>query len=140
MLGILLSLVAAVTWGIGGVFVRLGAPELKISTGTYVSIISSLILTLVIALTVHLQDFASFTVVGILWFGLVGVVNFRLGRHFNYMGIDLIGVARSSPIIASSPLFAMVMAITFLGESVNLYIIVGTVLVVTGLSLVMSKE
>jgi len=140
MLGILLSLAAAVTWGIGGVFVRLGAPDLKISTGTFVSLIPSLLLTLVTALAVNFQDFASITLVGILWFGLIGVLNFRLGRHFNYLGIYLLGVSRSSPIIASSPLFAMVMAVTFLGESVNLFIIGGTMLVVAGLVLVVSKE
>ena len=139
-MGIALALLAALAWGTGGIFVRLGALQLKASTGTFISILSSLVLVVIVAFTFNLPDFASLSLITIVWFGLIGVINFRLGRYFNYIGIQRIGVARATPIIAVSPLFALALAVPFLGESVNIFIIAGTLLIIGGVSLLVSRE
>ena len=140
MLGIALSLLAALAWGTGGIFVRLGSLRLKASTGTFLSLLATLVAVVIAAIVFSLSDFASLSLVAIAWFGVAGVVNFRLGRHFNYAGIQRIGVSRASPIIAVSPLFALILAVSFLGEQVNILIVVGTLMIVAGLPLLVSKE
>ena len=92
------------------------------------------------AASFNLSDFASISLIAVVWFGLAGLVNYRLGRYFNYVGIQRIGVARATPMIAVSPLFALILAVSFLGESVNLFIIAGTLLVVGGVSVLVSRE
>lgn len=75
-----------------------------------------------------------------LWFGLLGIINYVMGRQFNYISIRRIGVTRASPLFSSSPLFAMILAVSFLGESVNPAIVVGTLTIVGGLYLVVTSQ
>jgi drug/metabolite transporter (DMT)-like permease len=72
-------------------------------------------------------------VTAILLFGVVGILNFPLGRFFNYLSISHLGVGRSTPILASAPLFAMVLAVIFTGETISAGTIAGTALILTGL-------
>jgi drug/metabolite transporter (DMT)-like permease len=76
----------------------------------------------------------------ILWFVLLGLIQFPGGRFLNYTGIRLAGVARATSISGTSPLFAALLAILFLGEQVTSSIVLGTVAVAAGLALVMSQR
>lgn len=55
-----------------------------------------------------------------------------LGQTLGYMGMERIGVARSMPIVNTSPIFSSLFAVTFLGEVWPLQNIVGTGLVILG--------
>jgi drug/metabolite transporter (DMT)-like permease len=56
-----------------------------------------------------------------------------MGRFFNYMSMSRLGVARSTPILASSPFFAMMIAVVFTGESIGPVTIIGAALILSGL-------
>ena len=140
MLGILLAIVAACCWGVGAVFVRLGLQHLKPSVGTLVSMVSSLILVGLLAVITDFDTVTSLTHRTLLWFGLIGVVNYGMGRQFNYLSIKYVGVAKATPIFASAPLFSMVLAVTFIGESINLPTLIGTFCIVGGLYLVVTSK
>ncbi len=58
----------------------------------------------------------------------------------NYTGIRLAGVARTTSISGTSPLFAALLAILFLGEQVTSSILLGTLGVAVGLALVMIQR
>ena len=58
----------------------------------------------------------------------------------NYTGIRLAGVARATSISGTSPLFAALLAILFLGERVTFSMLFGTLGVAVGLALVMSQR
>jgi drug/metabolite transporter (DMT)-like permease len=49
-------------------------------------------------------------------------------------------VSRATPIFASSPFFAMIIAVLFIGEIINLSILIGTTSIVGGLYLVITSE
>ena len=49
-----------------------------------------------------------------------------------YLGVDRIGVARSSAIASSTPLFAVTLAILFLGERPSAMVLVGVAAIVVG--------
>ncbi|MFC1991626.1 EamA family transporter [Chloroflexota bacterium] len=140
MLGIVLAITAACCWSIGAIFARLGLHgSLKTSTGTFISAISSLLLLGTLALVINFDDVVNLLPLTLVWFGLIGIVNYVMGRQFNYLSIKRIGVTKATPLFASSPLFAMVLAVIFLGETVNLPIIAGTLIIVSGLYLVVTS-
>ncbi len=141
MLGIVLAITAAFCWSIGAVFARLGLQGgLRASTGTLISSISSLLLLGTLALVINFDDVVNLLPLALVWFGLIGIVNYVMGRQFNYLSIKRIGVSKATPLFASAPLFAMVLAVIFLGEAVNLPIIIGTLIIVGGLYLVVTSQ
>jgi transporter family protein len=71
----------------------------------------------------------------VLIFVVVGFFQPGLTRLLTYKGIDAIGVALTDPIRATTPLFSALMAIVFLGEEVTLAIVVATLMIIGGITL-----
>ena len=140
MLGIVLAITSAFCWGTGAIFARLGLRGINASTGTLISMLSSIMLVGLLALTMNFDDIVHLAPMALLWFSLIGVVNYVLGRQFNYSSIRYIGVTKAAPLFASAPLFAMVLAVTLIGESVNPAIVTGTLVIVAGLYLVVTSK
>lgn len=140
MLGAFLALLAGTNWGLNTVLARVGLPSLGPMAGTLISLLSSLALAVVVTLAWQAQELMAVSKAALFWFALVGLMNYVLGRFFLYQGIERIGASRSSPIVGSSPLFAMVLAVIFLGESPTPAIIAGALTVVAGLYLITSEE
>jgi drug/metabolite transporter (DMT)-like permease len=65
-------------------------------------------------------------------FLIAGIVAPGLSRLAVFTGVDRIGVARSTVLVSTSPLFGIAMAILFLGERPSWMLLVGAVCVVTG--------
>jgi drug/metabolite transporter (DMT)-like permease len=65
-----------------------------------------------------------------------GIVNFVIGRRLNYYSLKLIGANRGGPLLNSGTLFAVAMGITVMGEPVTLGLVMGIILIVTGVILV----
>jgi drug/metabolite transporter (DMT)-like permease len=108
--------------------------------GTFISLAAGFSIIFMVAWGMDSQ--ALFAVSGstILWFVLLGLIQFPGGRFLNYTGIRLAGVALTTSISGTSPLFAALWAILFLGEQVTPSILLGTVAVAVGLALVMSQR
>lgn len=140
MLGILLAVSAALGWGTGAVFTRLGLQSIKASSGTLISMLSSLLLIGFFALILNFEDIRHLSPAALLWFGLIGVINYVLGRQFNYTSIKYIGVTRATPLFAAAPLFSITLAVSLTGEKINPAIIAGTLAVIAGLCLVITSE
>lgn len=141
MIGVVLAITAAGCWSFSAILARLGLQSgIKTSTGTFISTLSSLVLLVTLALVLNFDDVMALGLAAVLWFALVGIVNYVLGRQFNYLSIGLIGVAKSSPLFASAPLFSFFLAVTFLGESVNPALIIGTLTIVCGLYLTVTSQ
>ena len=140
MTGIAFAIIASLCWGIGAVFVRLGAQGISTSTGTFISMLASVLLVCSLALTLDYHAVFALTPMAILWFSMIGLVSYVLGRGLNYTAIKYIGVGRATPMIASAPLFAVILAVVFTGERVNLPIAAGTLSIVIGLYLVVTSK
>ncbi len=128
------------SWAAGACFARVGMQQVSSRTGTFISLATGFVIISVVAWGMDAQ--ALFAVSGstILWFALLGLIQFPGGRFLNYTGIRLAGVARTTSISGTSPLFAALLAILFLGEQVTSLILLGTVAVAVGLALVMSQR
>ena len=139
MLGIVLGLLAGAGFGAGAVFARLGLRDIRATTGTLVSLVVGSLVTTAIAVSLHWEQIVALAGVAFLWFMLSGLINFPLGRLFNFTGVSIIGVSRSAPIVGSSPLWATILAVGIGGESINLPIALGTVAIISGLAMILSQ-
>ena len=63
-----------------------------------------------------------------------------IGQTLGYLGIERIGVARSTPIVNSAPIFSSLLAVFFLGEVWVLQNIIGTSLVIIGVIILSSSK
>ena len=140
MTGIAFAIASSICWGVGAIFVRLGSQGIKTTTGTFISMLASMMLVCSLALAIDRDAVLSLTPMALLWFSMVGLVSYVLGRGLNYTAIQYIGVGRATPMIASAPLFAVIIAVIFTGESINLPIVAGTLSVVIGLYLVITSQ
>jgi drug/metabolite transporter (DMT)-like permease len=76
----------------------------------------------------------------VLWFSMTGLICYVLGRGLNYAAVRYIGVGRATPMIASAPLFAVIIAVAFTDETINVLIAAGTLSIVFGLYLVVTSQ
>jgi drug/metabolite transporter, DME family len=101
------------------------------------AVITSLLINVVFlwGVSLILVPLSSLSSAAILIFVVVGFFQPGLTRLLTYKGIDALGVAITDPIRATTPLFSAMMAIIFLGEKITLPIIIATVMIMAGITL-----
>ena len=139
-LGITFGLLASMGFAASAVTARLGLQRIRTSTSTLISLVVGSLVTMVLAFSFYSGEILALEASAFLWFALVAFVNFPLGRLLNYTGVGLAGVSRASPIVGTSPLFAMALAVLFVGETVNVFNLLGTLSIIGGLVLILSQK
>lgn len=139
MAAILLAFLAALGFGSAAVFVRVGLQQMKSPVGAFLSLVASFVLIAALALILNLDAILALPLIAFLWFILLGLLNYPLGRVLTFASVSLVGASRATPLIASAPLFAAIFALTFLGERPNILIGMGTMTIIGGLALVVSE-
>lgn len=101
------------------------------------AVISGLLINIIFlwGLSILFAPLSSLTNASILIFAVVGLFQPGLTRLLSYKGIDALGVAITDPIRATTPLFSAMMAILFLGEKLTLSIVVATLMIMAGITL-----
>jgi uncharacterized membrane protein len=101
------------------------------------AVISGLLINIIFlwGLSILFVPLSSLTSASIMIFAAVGLFQPGLTRLLSYKGIDALGVAITDPIRATTPLFSAMMAIIFLGEKLTLPIVVATVMIIAGITL-----
>ncbi|MFC1968694.1 DMT family transporter [Chloroflexota bacterium] len=133
MLGVLLSLLAAVAFALVNILARVALQHIRPTTGAFLSMVASLVLALIVALVFDFQSFISLSLPAILCFAVAGVVGLAGGRFFIYLAISRLGASRGASIAGSAPLLAAVLAVLLLHETVNIAIGIGVLFVVGGI-------
>ena len=140
MEGVVLGLSAALGFGGSAVFARLGLQYMRSTTGTLASLLVGTVIMLTLAFALHSKEILALGGVVLLWLLVSAIINFSLGRLLNYTAVRLVGVSRASPVVGASPLFALALAITIGGESINLPTLLGPFSIIGGLLLVLSQR
>ena len=132
-----LSLLTAFCYGASAILNRMGMRDSNPMTGAMVNAVVQVVIlsVLVIAAPPARMDW-----VGVAFFVASGLLASTLGRLCNLIAIERLGVALSSTIIGSSPLFSTVLAILLIGEKVAAHTIVGTLLIVAGIALASGRS
>ncbi|MDP2720244.1 MAG: DMT family transporter [Dehalococcoidia bacterium] len=139
-MGIFFAILSSIGWALSAILVGHGLRNLKPLPGAALSLISSFLTVGCLTLLLQRNELLSIPLKGILWFAVIGTFNFALGRLCHYLSIQRIGAARTTSITASAPIFASLSAIIFLGETPNLMVIAGTVLVLGGVYTTISAK
>jgi uncharacterized membrane protein len=124
------SFQAALCFSIAHILIRRGLAESNAMTGSFISL--SMSAAVLWAMAPFFGSLWALWTPAILIFVAAGILAPGIGRTLSYVGIEKIGVARSVPIANSSPIFASVFAVVFLGEAWVLQNIIGTLLVISG--------
>ncbi len=140
MLGAAMALTAAMGFGAAAVFARIGLQYMRPTTGAFVSLLIGIAITLTLALVFHFDDIFALSGIAFVWFLITGTLNFPLGRLLNFTSVDKIGVSRSAPIIGAAPLFSGILGVTLGGESMNLPIFTGTLVIIGGIAMIVGQK
>ncbi len=133
MTAILLAFVAVLGFGSGAILARVGMQYASPLPITLVSLVSSFLLSAILAVVFASSDLSGMPPVVLAWCLLLGALNFLGGRNLNYLAVGRIGAARTSAIVSTSTVFAAVLAITLTGERPHLLVALGTAVVIGGL-------
>ena len=129
-MAIYFSFQAALCFSVAHILIRRGLVGSNAMTGSFISLsMTAAVLWLLFPFFAPLS--ALWTPVSLI-FVVAGLFAPGIGRTLSYVGIEKIGVARSVPIANSSPIFASIFAVIFLGEVWLLQNILGTLLVIGG--------
>ena len=134
-MGFIGALLAALGWGADSVLARQGLRSMPPALATGISLCASLTICLI---AIAIVGPARFPPAGIAWFGLIGLINFLLGRQLNFRATKRLGAARTSALLATSPLVSITLAVLLAGEQVTPLLLLGVLLSVGGVMLVVS--
>jgi len=86
------------------------------------------------------EEIPTISTIATYWFVITGIVGFGIAHLFALVGIQRIGVNRSAPITASTPIWSVLFAIFFLKENPSFYVLLGTVLIAGGVWILSFKK
>src|SRR6266516_561543 len=133
MAGAIWAIVAALSFSLGHVALSKGIRISGIALGTALMLAAATVVGAVSALTIDgWGALMAGTGAGVAFFVAAGTVHFVGGWGFMNASARLIGPSRMSAITGVAPLFAAVLALATLHESMNLYLGVGRVALVAG--------
>jgi uncharacterized membrane protein len=132
--GIFYALFAGTLWGISPLLLKRGLKFADVSTATVIEQCVSV--TFLAGLAAYTGEFAhlDFTGTAFWAFFLAGAVGASFGKVFYYKGIDKVGASRATSIKNGSPLLTAFLAVIFLGEDINAFVIAGVCLIVLGIA------
>lgn len=133
MLGALLSLLSAATFGLNVASMRRGVITGSVLQAMSITVPAGVPLFALGCLAFGaFDDFLGMSAEAWGWFAAAGVVHFIMGRYGNYRATRVLGAAQSGPIQQVALLVSLFLAIVFLGEQLTTLKILGILLILAG--------
>lgn len=128
-----LALGSAVVSATATIFIRQGLRGSTPYTGFWINLVVGTVgLWLAVLAT---EGFGRLSWRGLALFALAGLIGTTSGRLLRFVSIERVGAPISAALINLNPLVSTSLAVVFLGERVTLPILVGTVIIVAGTTL-----
>jgi drug/metabolite transporter (DMT)-like permease len=141
MMGVFWSLTMAALFGFSQLASRKGFTDIAVDQGTFIMIVVS---TLLMVIPFFWLDGPALILqadlMGLLYFPLAGLIHFVGGLTLTNISIARVGVARTSSLIATTPLFATFLAAITLNELLNVPLVVGVLIVIAGVRLIAASR
>lgn len=133
MTGVLWAAVAGIGFGLFQTANRAAMQDMDVYRSTFIQLlVSAAILAGASAATEDLSRLWSMPPGAAVDFSLAGIIHFLVGWTLLNVSQKRLGAARTSPLLATTPLFGAVIAAVTLGEIPNVMATVGIVLIVLG--------
>jgi len=138
--GMAYALAAGVLWGVSPLLLKRALKFTHVNTATLLQQNVSVIL--LIGLAGYSGEVAQIDFTGrAFWaFFLAGAVGASFGKVFYYKGIDKVGASKATSVKNSSPFLTAILAVVFLGEAMNGYILAGVALIVSGIIVITQNK
>ena len=141
MLGSLLGLFSAVTFGVNSIITRRGMLRASSNYIATITVFTGPIFFLVISsITGDLFELRQIPSQAFTFLALSGISQFALGRTWAYRSIQLIGANRSNIVTSLNPIVTIVLAMIILKEEVTLTMGIGILCTLSGPLLILLKE
>jgi drug/metabolite transporter (DMT)-like permease len=135
--GVSWAIVAGLAFGVFQSFNRRAGRSIDSYLSTFMLlVVSAIVLVVVSLLTEDLSPLREAPLMAYVNFGVAGFVHFFLGWTFLTLSQKLVGAARTGALIGTTPLFAFAVGLVFFGEVLSLPVIIGVILVMSGVYLV----
>jgi drug/metabolite transporter (DMT)-like permease len=140
--GIVLALIASVSFSAGIVMVRKTAGE----AGESFSVTALSIFTGVLFFAVAIfasGDWNKLQMISgraLAFLAIAGVIHFIIGRLLAYNSFRLIGANRATPFTQTSPIYSIILSLIFLKEEITVYIIIGVLCMLAGVFLISQEK
>ena len=120
MLGIFYGLLSAATFGLNAAIIRRGLLGAPASQGLYITVFGGVPLFFLASLVSGQLAQANIVSAWDFYLMLIaGPIHFVVGRYCNYRAYSALGANRTAPVIGLNLVVAVVIAVIFLGETVN---------------------
>ena len=140
-MGGLLALCAAATFAINNTLARRGVLSGSVLQAMAITVPFGVPLMLIAALLFGaLPALDGFSLNSYIAFSAAGIAHFVFGRYCNYRAVKAIGANLSGPLMETSVLFALVLAVTLLGEKLTMMKVLGIALILAGPLLTVEKK
>lgn len=141
MLGALLALASAATFGLNNAALRRGVLTGGVLQAMAITVpIGVPLFALACLIAGGTDSLSTLSAPGWLWMALAGVIHFVIGRYGNYRATRALGATLSSPIQQLSVPIALVLAVVFLDETVTPLKFFGFVLVMLAPLVMMRRQ
>ena len=131
--GELLAIASSITFSVAQTFLRQGMRSVSpLSTAL---IINGIVSLGGLAISLFKGTLLTSKPEAIFWYAAVGATGPTIGRYCYLMGVSRMGLSRTVPISSAAPIWGTFFAILFLGEAPTAMVILGTLGIVIGVSL-----
>ena len=140
MLGGFLAVLAAAAFGLNAVATRRGVLTGSVAQGLAITVpIAVPIFFIVGLITQNLAIATTLPVKSYVLLCIAGITHFLVGRYANYRATKAMGANLVGPIISSSLIMTLILAITFLDEVMTPARVLGIVLIVLGPAIILQS-
>jgi len=130
----LIALSVSIVFGLSNQVQLIALRYMDVRHGTFVNVATStLLLWLTIPFYLEPQTLLS---PSIIWFVLAGLIVPSLSMTLHTLSVQKIGPAITAGLTSTSPIFAMVLAVIIIGETVTDRLIAGTAIVIAGVAII----
>ncbi len=136
--GLIFALLAAVAFAANTVYVRKAASQTGESfTSVVISVyIGILFFTALVFFSGEWSKLWSISWQGFALLGTAGIIHFVVGRLLVYNAVRLIGANKASALLRTSTLYAVILGVVFLNESITISLVLGVLFILVGATLV----
>ncbi len=141
MAGALIALLSAMAFGLNDAITRRGVLTGSPFQAMAISVpVGAAIFLIVCAAAGELGAVATVGATSAMFLALGGIVHFVLGRYCNYRSLQAIGANLAGPVMGTSSLLSVLLALLFLGEHLSGLKIFGIALVLGGPALLLKRR
>ncbi|MDH5267354.1 MAG: DMT family transporter [Candidatus Bathyarchaeota archaeon] len=141
MIGELAALGAALCWTVSAALYKIALSDAKPISANISRCISTTVFFIACSgVTGRLQYLAALGLDSLILAGLSGVIGLCVGDTLYMLSLKWVGVSRAVPVTCTYPLFTMLFAALFFSEQITLFVLLGAVLIIVGISLISQEK